>query len=117
MTNSSQQDSTESTTIKIGNSIRNKMIAKAIVTIALATAFGIYVAKEATSQYERGQQLTQEKYLKNFDRYKNSLIGTSGLQNPAASIFVSLMMMSFLIGSYELAALAIKLIVAKVLRS
>jgi hypothetical protein len=114
---SSQQHSEESTTIKIGKLIKNRIIAKSILAIALATALGIFYAKDATSKYEKGQQLTQEKYIKDFDRYKNSLMNGNAPQHPAASIFVSLMLMSFLIGSYELAALAISLIIGKVLRS
>lgn len=115
--NLSHQPSEESTTIKIGNSIKNRIIAKSIVVIALAVALGIFIAKDATSKYEKGQQLTQEKYIKDFDRYKNSLMNGNAPQYPAASIFVSLILMSFLISSYELAALAISLIIGKVLRS
>ncbi len=113
----SQQPSDENNTIKIGNSIKNQIIAKSILAIAFAIAIGIFYAKDATSKYEKGQQLTQEKYLKNFDLYKGSLMNGNAPQHPAAAIFVSLMMMSFLIGSYELAALAISLIIGKVLKS
>ncbi len=103
--------------IKIQSSVRNQFVARVILVTILSVVFGIFYANIATKNYQKGSQLTQEKYLKNFDRYKSSLMNDSAPQHPAASIFVSLIVISFLIGSYELAALAISLIIGKVFKS
>jgi F0F1-type ATP synthase membrane subunit a len=103
-------------TINIKSSVKNQFIARTILIILLSTALGIFYAKDATDKYQKGSQLTQEKYLENFDRYKNSLMTDTSPQHPALAIFISLMMMSFLIGSYELASLAISLAIGKILK-
>lgn len=108
----------DSISINIKSSIRNQFIARVILIILLSSAFGILLVKNATEKYQKGSQLTQEKYLENFDRYKSSLIGDNDNLHryPPVTIFVSLILMSFLIGSYELAALAISLVIGKILK-
>lgn len=112
-----QQPLDENITTSIKHPVRNQLIARAILIVLLSSALGIFYAKDANEKYQKGSQLTQEKYLKNFDRYKSSLTTNLAPKHPGAAIFVSLIMMSFLIGSYELAALAISLIIGKVSRS
>jgi hypothetical protein len=91
-------------------------MARTILIILLSIVLGIFYAKTATENYQKGSQLTQGKYLENFDRYKSSLIAGNPPQHPAAAIFVSLIVISFLIGSYELASLAISLAIGKILK-
>ncbi len=112
-----QQSSDNNITIGIKSSVRNQLIARTIIVIILSSALGIFFAKDANEKYQKGSELTQEKYLKNFDRYKNSLMSGNAPTHPAMAILVSLMMISFLIGSYELAALAISLMIRKVFKS
>jgi hypothetical protein len=112
-----QQLSDKSITIDIKSSFRNQLVARTVLVILFSGALGIFYAQDATEKYQKGTELTQEKYVKNFDRYKSSLMSGNAPTHPVAAIFICLIMMSFLIGSYELAALAISLIIAKVFRS
>ncbi len=113
----SQQNLDSSITIKIKNLSRNKLIAKIILASSFAVILGLFYNKNSQEKYEVGLQLTPAKHQKNYEKYKISLMSEYAPRNPATSIFIMLIIMSFLIGSYELAALAISLIIGKVFKS
>ena len=115
-TESPQQRPEESVTFVIRKSTRNVFFAKILILLGLTLLGGYGFARHSANQYERGRELTQEKYLERFDGYKGSLLSAKQYDNPLLSIFVMLIVVSFLIGSYELTALIIGFIIGKVIR-
>ena len=72
--------------------------------------------QDGARKYEKGRELTQEKYLARFDEYKGALLNAKQYDNPALATFAMFLVVSFLIGSYELTALIIGLIIGKLIR-
>ena len=112
----SQQNLDSNITINIKDLVRNRLIAKIIVTSSLAIILGLSYTKSSQEKYEIGVQLTPEKHQKNFEKHKISLMSEYAPRNPVQSIFLTLIIISFLIGSYELVSLAISLIIGKILK-
>ena len=114
----SQQPLEESLTITIKSSSRNVFFAKVIMFLSLTLIVGHFYTQTAAKNYERGRELTQEKYLEKFDEYKGELLSSSNnsMSNPMTATFLALFVLSLLIGSYELTALAIGFIIGKVIR-
>jgi hypothetical protein len=111
-----QQPPEESLTFTIKSSRRNVFFAKVIMFLILTLAGGYFYGQEAAREYERGRELTREKYLEKYDEYKGELLSFKDTSNPIVSTFTILLVLSFLIGSYELTALAISFIIGKVIR-
>ena len=111
-----QKHSEERLTFIVNRSTRNRFIAKLIILLGL-TAFGSHLfIQDATQTYEKGLELTQEKYLERFDEYKGKLLNSKTYTNAPFSTFVMFIVVSFLIGSYELTALIIGFIIGKIIR-
>lgn len=106
----------ESVTFSIKKSSRNIFFAKIIILLSLTLLGGYFFAQNGARQYEKGRELTQEKYLERFDEYKGALLNAKQYDNPLMSTFVMFIVISFLIGSYELTALIIGFLIGKVLR-
>jgi|ERR671932_537326 hypothetical protein len=111
-----QQRSDESLSFVIRKSSKNVFIAKVIILFTLSFLGGYFFAKDGARKYEKGQELTQQEYLARFDEYKGSLLNAKQYDNPALATFVMLIVVSFLIGSYELTALIIGLLIGKLIR-
>ncbi len=111
-----QQRSDENLSLVIKKSSRNVFIAKVIILLSLSLLGGYFFAQDGARKYEKGRKLTQEKYLEKFDDYKGTLLNAKQYDNPALATFVMLIVVSFLIGSYELMALIIGLIIGKLIR-
>ncbi len=77
---------------------------------------GYFFAKDGARKYEKGRELTQQEYLARFDEYKGSLLNAKQYDNPTLATFVMLIIVSFMIGYYELMALIIGLIIGKLIR-
>jgi hypothetical protein len=115
-TESPQQQSDATVTFTVRRSTRNRFLAKLILLLGL-TAFGShFFIQNAAKEYKKGRELTQEKYLARFDEYKGSLLNLKTYTNAPFSTFVMFIVVSFLIGSYELTALIIGLIIGKLIR-
>ncbi|MBF2026375.1 MAG: hypothetical protein IGS48_06355 [Oscillatoriales cyanobacterium C42_A2020_001] len=109
-------DRTEYMTIQITRSARNRLLARALVTLALGVLFSFYYAAAFTAQREKAENLTLEAYTENFENYKAKLLAGTDMPQaliPVASIFV----VAFLVGSYELLVFLIAWLLGKVLRS
>lgn len=115
-TETPQQSPEESLTFTIKRSSRNVYFAKMIIVLGLTLLGGYFFVKDGAQKYERGRELTQEKYLERFVEYKGALLKAKQYDNPILSTFVMLIVVSFLIGSYELTALIIGFIIGKVIR-
>ncbi|MEH2121612.1 hypothetical protein [Nostoc sp.] len=112
-----QQRPEESVTFVISKSTRNVFIAKIVILLGLTLLAGYWFARESANKYEKGRELTQEKYLERFDEYKGALLNAKQYDdNPLFTTFIMLIVVSFLIGSYELTALIIGFIIGKVIR-
>jgi hypothetical protein len=111
-----QQHSDESLSFVVKKSTKNVFIAKVIILLSLSFLGGYFFAKDGARKYEKGRELTQEQYLARFDEYKGALLNAKQYDNPALATFVMLIVVSFLIGSYELTALIIGFIIGKLLR-
>ena len=112
----SQQHSEESLTFMVRKSTRNVFLAKIFILLSLTLVGGYLFAQDGAQKYERGRELTKEKYLERFDQYKGALLNAKQYDNPLLSSFVMLILVSFLIGSYELTALMIGFIIGKLIR-
>jgi hypothetical protein len=106
----------ESVTFSIKKSSRNSFFAKMIILLILTLVGGYFFAQEGTRQYEKGRELTQEKYLERFDEYKGALLNRKQFENPLLSTITMFIFVSFLIGSYELTVLIIGFLIGKVIR-
>jgi hypothetical protein len=111
-----QQRSDESLSFVVKKSTKNVFIAKIIILVMLSFLGGYFFAKDGARKYEKGRELTQEKYLERFDEYKGALLNAKQYDNPALATFVMFIVVSFLIGSYELTALIVGLIIGKLIR-
>lgn len=76
----------------------------------------IFFTQYETQNYEKGRELMQEKYLEGFDEYKGSLLSSKETANVPVATLVMFLMVSSLIGSYELTALLIGFIIGKLIR-
>jgi len=113
----SQQQSEEKLTFTIRTSTKNRIMAKLIIFLFLTGCFNYFFSQQAAKEYEKGKELTVQEYLENFDEYKSDLIASKNYTNqPALTFFVSLIVVSFLIGSYELMALIIGFIIGKLIK-
>jgi predicted PurR-regulated permease PerM len=110
------QPSDERLTFTIKKSTRNVFFSKILILLVLTLLGGYFFARDGSQKYEKGRELTQEKYLERFDAYKGGLLSAKQYDNPLLSTFVMLIVVSFLIGSYELTALIIGFIIGKVVR-
>jgi hypothetical protein len=115
-TEAPQQPPEESLAFIIKRSSRNVFFAKMIILVGLTLLGGYFLSQDGARKYERGRELTQEKYLERFDEYKGALLNAKQYENPLLSTFAMLIVLSFLIGSYELAALTLGFIIGKVIR-
>ncbi len=111
-----QQPPKESLTFIIKRSSRNVFFAKMIIILGLSILGGYLFAQDSARQYEMGRELTQEQYLERFDEYKSALLNAEQYDDPLFSTFITLIVVSFLIGSYELTALIIGFLIGKVIR-
>ncbi|UKO99947.1 hypothetical protein [Nostoc sp. UHCC 0870] len=108
--------SEESVTFSIKKSSRNAFFAKMIILLTLTLLLGYFYGQDGARRYEKGRELTQEKYLEKFDEYKGALLNGKQFENPLLSTFAAFIVISFLIGSYELTALIIGFLIGKVIR-
>lgn len=115
-TETPQQPPEESLTFIIKRSSRNVFFAKMIILLGLTLLGGSFFAQDGAQKYKRGRELTEEKYLERFDEYKGALLNAKQFDNPLLSTFTMLILVSFLIGSYELTALIIGFLIGKVIR-
>jgi hypothetical protein len=111
-----QQPPEETLTFNIKKSTRNIFFAKMIILLVLTLLGGYFYTQNAYQKYERGNELTKEKYLEEFDAYKGSLLSAKYYKNQLFSTFIVLITVSFFIGSYELTALGIGFIIGKLPR-
>lgn len=111
-----QTGSEESVTFSIKRSSRNAFLAKVIILLSLSLLGGHFLAQHNFQQYEQGRALTQEKYMEGYDQYQSKLLSAKQYDNPLMTTFVMLMVLSFFIGSYELTALIVGLLIGKVIR-
>jgi len=112
-----EQLSEEKLTFTITKSTKNIFFAKILILLGLTIGGGYLFTQTAAQQYKKGQELTQEQYSERFYQYKGSLlINKQYYENPLFSTFVILIMVSFLIASYELTALSIGFIIGKVIK-
>ncbi len=116
--NSQQPESQqESLTLIVRKSTRNAIIAKLIIVAGLTALFSYYWALDVSRQYHEGQNLTQKEYLAKFEQHKAKLIETGKYSsNVPFLVLIAFIYMSFFIGSYELIALAIGLLIGKFIR-
>lgn len=112
----SQQHSNEHLSFVVKRSTKNVFIAKVIILVSLSFLAGYFFAKDGAERYEKGRELTQEQYLARFDEYKGTLLNAKQFDNPPLATFVMFILVSFLIGSYELTALIIGFIIGKLIR-
>ncbi len=68
------------------------------------------------NDYEKGRELTQEKYLEGFVEYKGNLLSSKENANVPLATFIMFIVVSSLIGSYELAALIVGFMIGKLIR-
>ncbi len=117
-TKTPQQSPEESLTfiIKIKGVNRNVFFAKMIILLGLSLLLGYSVAQVNSRKYERGRELTQEKYLKGFGEYKGELLEAKRGDDPLFSTFITLIVLTILIFSYESTALIIGFLIGKVIR-
>ena len=111
-----QRPSKESVTFRINKSSRNVIIAKIFILVGLTLVGSHFFAQNAAQQYKQGRELTQEEYIERFDEYKGRLLNAKQYDNPLVAGFAMLMVLSFLIGSYELTALLIGFLIGKVIK-
>lgn len=112
-----EPDSKEKLTFTITKSTRNIFLAKLLILLGLIVGGSYLFTQAGVQEYEKGLELTKEQYVEKFDQYKASLLNAKQFHdNPLLATFVVLIMVSFLIGSYELTALIISFIIGKVIR-
>ncbi|MBK1990378.1 hypothetical protein A0J48_023115 [Sphaerospermopsis aphanizomenoides BCCUSP55] len=111
-----QQRPEDSVTLTLKKSNRNIFIAKVLILLGLSVLGGYFLARESARKYELGRELTREKYLEEFVEYKGALLSAKRQDNPVLATLAMLIVISFLIGSYELTALIIGFMIGKFIR-
>jgi hypothetical protein len=111
-----QQQSEDKVTFIVKNSTRSRFIAKLIITAGLVVITSYFFIQSSAKQYQKGRALTQESYLKDFEQYKQSLLKARDYTNIPLSSLACLIVISFLVGSYELLALVIGLMIGKIIK-
>lgn len=115
-TKSFQQQSEETITFTVKRSTRSRFIAKLFLILGLTSFSSYFTVQSSIQEYKKGQELTEERYLADYNEYKTELLNAKNSTNPVSSIFVMFIAISFMIGSYELMALMIGLIIEKLIR-
>lgn len=87
--------------IKISRKSTHVMIGKIIVLVLFGTICGILTAKSDLEDNIRGQNLTKEMYMNDYDSYKANLIGT-GPMGTTLGIVIFVLMSFIFFGIYEL---------------
>jgi hypothetical protein len=113
----SKEPSDDLYTFTIKSSAKNKILAKLIITAGLIAITTHLSLQSAICQYEEGKNLTQEEYLKDFNDHKRELLKSEFRANPVVTCLSSLIMLSLLIGSYELLSLMLAIILGKMIKS
>jgi predicted PurR-regulated permease PerM len=112
-----QHQSEEKVTFTVKSSTRSRFIAKLIITAGLVAVTTYFFTQNSAKQYEKGIALTQESYLKDFERYKQSLLRLEDYSNNLPfSSFVCFLVITSLVGSYELLAFIIGLTIGKIIK-
>ena len=97
-------------------SSRDRLVARVLIIAALSLSFAAVVSHRSRQDAERGNALTRAEYNANFEAYRARLIEEGKYsQNMPLTLLASTITLGFLVGSYELIALGIALIVKKVL--
>ncbi len=112
-----QHEANDIVTFSLKSSTISRLIARLIVTTSLVAVTSCFFVQNSTKEYEKGQSLTQEKYLKDFDRYKQNLLKSKNYTAIPIASLSSLIAISFLVGSYELLVLGIGMIIGKIIKS
>jgi len=113
---SPQQQPEEQVTFVLKRSTRNVWLAKILILLSLSFLGGYLFTQDGARKYEKGRELTEEKYQEKFNEYRATLLNAKQYDNPLFATFIMLIMVSFLIGSYELTALVIGFLIGKVIR-
>ena len=111
-----QHQSEDKVTFIVESSTRNRFIVRLIITAGLAVITSYFFIQSSADLNKKGTALTQESYLKDFEKYKQSLLKSGDYTNVPFSSFICLIMISFLVGSYELMVLVVGLIVGKIIK-
>jgi hypothetical protein len=116
LTAKDQQTPEESVTFVITKTTRNRFLAKIIILFSLSLLLGHAISQDNARQYQKGRELTREKYLENFETHKGKLMSTGDRIDPFLNIFIAFLAVSVLIGSYELATTMIALLASRLKR-
>lgn len=111
----SQATEEEKITFVLKRSTRNIWIAKFIILLASTAIFSSIFLEASLINYKKGQELTKEEYIANYEQYKNSLLASKTYTNAPLSTLAVFIMFAFLLGSYELTALIIGFIIGKLI--
>lgn len=114
-TNLPQPPTDEHVTVVLKKPTRNKVIAKVLILIVLSGVGGYVFARDGAQKYEKGRELTREKYLERYEQYKGTLLNAKQYDNLPLATVCMLMVVAFLFGSYELIALMIGFIIGKLI--
>lgn len=106
----------EKVTFSIRRSSRNTFFAKLLILLSLTVLAGQFFAQNGAREYEKGRNLTEEKYLEGFDEYKGALLEGKQYDDPLIATFVMFIIVSFLIGTYELTTIILGFLIGKVIR-
>ncbi|MGF1493875.1 MAG: hypothetical protein ACFBSC_15765 [Microcoleaceae cyanobacterium] len=109
-----ENSSPDSLKITVPRFSRNTFIAKLSLVLIFSGVFGYYFQRQALINVERGQQLTRESYLEEFDQYRRELLNNETyVNNPALGYIAMLIVLAVLIGSYELLSILLSLLIGK----
>lgn len=93
---------------------RNALIGKVLMVLLIGLAFGYAVETSSRRDYQKGLELTQEKYLEDYEEYRERLLRLEPTAPAVVAIF-SVITAFFFFGLYELGGRALGAIVGKVL--
>jgi len=110
-----QPNSEDSVTLIVKKSTRNIWLAKVIILLGLSFIGGYFFAMQGATNYQTGSELTEQEYLATFEEYRAELLEGESYANVPVATFTMLILVSFLIGSYEFAAVIIGFMVGKVI--
>ena len=111
-----QHRSEEVVNLTIHKSTRNLIIAKAFIALCLTCSLGYFYQQTSIKSHKKGRELTKTDYLSNYEIYRSELLKSPFSENLFLSTLLAFMVIAILIGSYEIATLAIYLMIGKIVQ-
>lgn len=93
-----------------------RITSRVLVFILLAFVIAWCFAQYSSDAYQKGTELTIDKYMKDFDSVKEELLSWKPYANYLYSLVVTSLGMAIIIGLYEFAVTGVSLLLQRILR-